>query len=619
MARVADKCWESLSELSCRRCGKLGGSAHDHGLLYMALMPKLDMDLKSRAQSWREQDPDPKTRAALGALLDGNDAEELKSCFDGTLAFGTAGLRGLLGPGPNRMNRMVVLRATAGLCAWVQKKVPNAAERGVCIGYDGRHMSLEFAEDARAVVTGAGMKAHIFEETVATPVPAFAVERCGAAAGIMITASHNPPRYNGYKVYWENSAQIIPPNDVGIAEEIARIESVSEVSQLDRAAAEKQGLVEVLGQDLVREYLDEVGKLQVHPELPRDIGIAYTALHGVGGRFIEQAFADAGFNVLHSVREQAEPDGDFPTVDFPNPEEPGAMDLVLELAGRTNADLILANDPDADRLAVAVRDLNDGFVSLNGNEIGCMLAHYLLLEGEGPKRMVLSSVVSSPMLGAIAKDHGARWEQTLTGFKWIANEAMRLEREDGFDFIMGYEEALGYTVGSLVRDKDGIGAALVMADMAAWCRSRGTTLLEELDRAYRRYGMFLSRQISEVHAGADGPERMAALMDRARERPPSSLGSFAVLAVSDLQSGERRARSGEVSPVAFPKSNVLILDLAEGHRVMIRPSGTEPKVKYYYDVRTNVEESESIAVARKRGEALIDELSTDLKDKLKQR
>ncbi|MCA9602266.1 MAG: phospho-sugar mutase, partial [Myxococcales bacterium] len=409
-------------------------------------MPNHEADLETRARAWLKDDPDPATRRELEGLLEKRDQPAIEDRFGAKLVFGTAGLRGLLGAGPNRMNRAVVLRATAGLAAWVKAQVPGAQERGVAIGFDGRRMSREFADDAARVLLGAGFRVHAYSTVVATPVLAFTVLDRKAAAGIMITASHNPPEYNGYKVYWENGAQIIPPNDVGIAEAIDAVE----LAKLPLADGDvtKHPRYAALGEDVIDRYHAGVQKLVRSRDAKRNVRIAYTALHGVGERFTQRALAEAGFGDVHSVAAQAKPDGAFPTVSFPNPEEEGAMDLVLALATDKDADLVLANDPDADRLAVAVKAPNGRYTMLTGNEIGCLLAHYLLSAvppasaGQNDGRVVVSTVVSSPMLGAIAKAHGATWEQTLTGFKWIANRAMDLERA-GRSFVFGYEEALG--------------------------------------------------------------------------------------------------------------------------------------------------------------------------------
>ncbi|HJL37473.1 MAG TPA: hypothetical protein RMG95_17410, partial [Polyangiaceae bacterium LLY-WYZ-15_(1-7)] len=474
-------------------------------------MSDIAPELRRQVEAWIAEDPDPTTREELQALLDAGDAAELADRFRGPLRFGTAGLRGLLGGGPNRMNRVVVLRATAGLCAYLKAHVTNAAERGVCIGFDGRRMSRQLATDVAEVVTGMGLKARVYDTLTPTPLVAFSVLDQGAAAGVVVTASHNPPDYNGYKVYWGNGAQIVPPHDAGIAAAIDAVGPVAEIPRMPRAEAEAAGRIVALGEADERAYLAGVKGLALHPETPRELRIAYTAMHGVGGRFVHQALADQGFSRVFGVPEQAEPDGAFPTVAFPNPEEDGAMDLVLALAEKEGADLVLANDPDADRLAVSIRH-GGAYVALSGNEIGCLLAHYLLEEGpQGPNRLVVESVVSSPMLLAIGAAHGARGEQTLTGHKWIQNRGLELEAREGLCFVFGYEEALGYAVGALVRDKDGISAAVLMADLAAWCASEGRTVIDELERAWRRYGMYLSEQVSVVLPGADGAAKIASL------------------------------------------------------------------------------------------------------------
>ncbi|MGE0786577.1 MAG: phospho-sugar mutase [Sandaracinaceae bacterium] len=569
-------------------------------------------DLEALVQSWRADDPDPETTGELAQLLAVGDAAGLRDRFVAPLAFGTAGLRGLLGAGPNRMNRKVVLRATAGLCRYVLDTVEDAAERGIDIGFDGRRNSERFARDAAAVVLGMGLKARMFRRVVPTPLLAFACKEAHAAAGIMVTASHNPPDYNGYKVYWENGAQIIEPVDRGIAEAIAAVGQVASIARIEIEDAD--GRFSWTSDDVERAYLDGVRACPVHPGTPRTISIAYTALHGVGDRLCRAALAESGFTEVASVPEQAEPDGRFPTVDFPNPEEKGAMDLVLALGRARGADLVLANDPDADRLAVAVKRDDGSFVQLTGNEVGCLLGHYLLDQGPpGDARLVINTIVSSPMLGAIAAAHGARYEQTLTGFKWIANTALRLEASDGARFVFGYEEALGYTVGRLVRDKDGISTAVLVADMAAWCKANGRTLLDELERAWRRYGMYLSRQISEVHPGGEGQKTIAGIMARVRERAPTELGGVPVSAFIDLESGERRAADGTTTSLSLPKGDVLAMELEGGHRVMLRPSGTEPKIKYYFDACVRMGEGEAVSAAKARGEALIDRLAEGLR------
>jgi phosphomannomutase len=566
--------------------------------------------LRRAAAAWLADDPDPETREELRSLLEREDGAALAERFEGKLEFGTAGLRGVIGAGPSRFNRAVVLRATAGLCDYLRRTVPGAAERGVLIGFDGRRKSREAARDAAEVVAGAGLRTLVFDDVVPTPLLAFAAKDAGAAAGVMVTASHNPPEYNGYKVYWENGAQIIPPHDTGIG---AAIDAVDRIASLRRAPDRVP-----VGADVERRYLNGVRGLLVHPEVPRDVVVAYTALHGVGERLARRALAEAGFSRVASVAEQAEPDARFPTVAFPNPEEKGAMDLVLALAAREGADVVLANDPDADRLAVAGRDRGGAYVMLTGNDIGALLAHYLLSEGPGGDRLVINSVVSSPMLGDIARAHGARFAQTLTGFKWIANRAMALERDHGTRFVMGFEEALGYSVGTLVRDKDGISAAVVMAEMAAWSKAQGRTLLEERERAWRRYGLWVSRQVSMTLPGREGALGIRRLMQLARERPFARLGGAEVAAVQDFERGTRTPRGGGPEPLDFPASDVLAFELAGGHRVMMRPSGTEPKIKFYFDVREEVGEAERVADARARGEGRLDTMVTDFRAQVRE-
>jgi phosphomannomutase len=487
----------------------------------------------------------------------------------------------------------------------VKEQVPNAAERGIAIGFDGRKKSRRFAEDVAEVVCGAGLAAYTFDRTVPTPVLAFAALDRNAAAAVMVTASHNPPAYNGYKVYWENGAQIIPPHDHEIATRIGRVKSVGDLPRMSREEALETGRLTILGDDVERRYLDNVRALALHPDTPRDLTIAYTALHGVGDRFARAALSEAGFDRVHSVPEQAEPDGDFPTVAFPNPEEKGAMDLVLALAEKHGADLVLANDPDADRLAVAIRDRDGRYETLTGNEVGCLLAHYVLENGQGDDRMVLSSIVSSPWLGDIARAHGVYFQHTLTGFKWIANEAIRLEKERGLRFAMGYEEAMGYTIGTLVRDKDGVSAAAVFADFTAWCKSEGRTVLEERERAFRRYGMFLSSQRAIVLPGDVGAARIREIIEDLSRSPPTTIGDLAVNAFVDLEKQTRRSADGSETKLSYPPSDVLIFELDGGHRIMARPSGTEPKIKFYFDARVEVGEHEETTTAQARGEALL--------------
>jgi phosphomannomutase len=552
-------------------------------------------DLRAEAERWIADDPDPATREDLRALLARPDLDstDLADRFAGPLEFGTAGLRGVLGAGSNRMNRAVVARATWGLAQVLLASVPRAAERKVVVGGDARRMSRELAEDVAAIFAGAGLGVVFFDEPVPTPIVGFTVKRLGAAAGVVITASHNPPEYNGYKVYWENAAQIVPPIDSRIAAAIATAPPARAIVRPALNGVDglmTRGLVTRAPADTERSYLDAVRGLAVHPtEGDRELRIVYTALHGVGDALVRKALAEARFGQVTSVAEQQAPDGAFPTVAFPNPEEPGAMDLALALAKSTKADLVLANDPDVDRLAVAVAHGSGQYRQLTGNEVGVLLGHYLLTEKAASKpRAVIASIVSSPLLGRIAADLGVHYEETLTGFKWIAVRSIALGRE-GYEFVFGYEEAIGYCVGDVVYDKDGISAALLAAELAAVLRGRGKTLLDELDAIGRRWGVFASTQVNVAHKGVSGIAAIRAMMDALRASPPKSLAGDTVVARADYQTGVRTdVLMRTETPLLLPKSNVVTLELASGSRVIARPSGTEPKAKFYFDVRQEV-------------------------------
>ena len=548
------------------------------------------MTILDEARAWVERDPDPDTRDELQALIDANATDALQERFSGTLQFGTAGLRGLLGAGPNRMNRVTVSHATAGLCAWLLHAVPEASTRGICVGRDARPKSDVFERDVIEVAAGAGIPVFVFTDLVPTPMLAFAALRLRTAAGVMLTASHNPPGYNGYKVYWENAAQIIPPNDAGIARQMAAA-ATKPIARMPLAEARAAGLLREID-GLREEYVAAIAN-EVAPSPNRaPLRIAYTALHGVAERTLREVLSRGGFDEVLSVAEQAEPDGRFPTVDFPNPEEPGAMDRVLALGDAVRADLVIANDPDGDRVGAAARG-DDGFEVLSGNDIGVLLADDLLRQSEAAQPLVLSTVVSSPMLGRIAARHGARWEQTLTGHKWIQNRALELERE-GYTYVFGYEEALGYAPSTQVRDKDGISSALRLADLASRLKSRGKTLLDARDALWREHGFFVDRQVSVRFEGANAQSRMRSVVDRVRANPPKRVGGIPVVRVSE------------------PDSTLLVFELEGGHRAMLRPSGTEPKLKYYFYAAGCVDEDGDLEAAKATTRSLLERIADDL-------
>ena len=565
--------------------------------------------LKTKVLTWIEQDPDKNTQAELKKLLAENNEAVLAEKFSGVLEFGTAGLRGTLGGGPMCMNLAVIRRASAGLAAYLKQMVPGAAERGVAIGYDGRHMSREFAAETAAVLMGAGIKAHLFEHLCPTPMVAFSTLHLHAAAGVMVTASHNPPEYNGYKVYWENGAQIIPPHDKGISAEIDKVEDLRTVPTLTLEEGKAKGLLNLLGDAIEGEYLKAIDGLRIHRDGKKDVKIVYTAMHGVGGKLARKALSSAGFENVVNVAEQFEPDGDFPTVRFPNPEEKGALDLSYKWAKQENADFVIANDPDADRLSIAVPDGQGSWIQLTGDQVGALLGYYILSEGKDDgKRMAVTTIVSSQLLSKIAAGFHARYEETLTGFKWIANTGMKIEKAEGVHNVMGYEEALGYTIGQVCRDKDGISAALIFSELAQTCKNRGKTILDYLEEIYRRFGLFVSRQKSIVLPGQSGAAQIKAMMTSLRGNPPSAIGARKVIARKDIEeSTYTDLATGKTTALTLPKSNVLVFYFDDA-RVTCRPSGTEPKIKFYFELKMDMSANESYADAKKKGDAAMDQL-----------
>jgi phosphomannomutase len=543
-----------------------------------------------RARTWLEADPDPETRAELGELIAAG-GPELEERFAGRLAFGTAGLRGALGVGPNRMNRVVVRQTTAGVAACLAQDA-DPARTIVVVGRDARHKSDVFARDAVAVLAAAGFDVRWWADPVPTPYLAYVARLLGAGAGIQVTASHNPAADNGYKVYWRGGGQITPD----VADRIAAaIDVVATPTDLDDAPAGH-----ALPADLIDAYRAAALRL-LPPDPARHVSIAYTPLHGVAGVPAVALLAHAGFTDVAVVDDQFAPDPDFPTVAFPNPEEPGALDAAVALARDRGADLVLANDPDGDRIAAAVPD-GGGWRLLTGDEIGCLLADYVLEQRPGDdERVVATTVVSSQLLARIADHHGVGYVETLTGFKWLADAAER-EARAGRTLVLGYEEALGVMIGDAVRDKDGMSAALVLADCAAREKARGRWLTDRLDDLARRHGLHAKVQTYvRYEPGDDVPGRVLA---RLREDPPDVLAGSEVTAVSDFERGQRRAGDGTTTTIDLPPTAMIALALADGSRMQVRPSGTEPKLKFYVEVVEPVDDS--VDAARERAAARLD-------------
>jgi phosphomannomutase len=533
-------------------------------------------DVLDEARAWLADDPDPDSRSELAALIERADADDaaaladLGDRFAGRLEFGTAGLRGAMEAGPNRMNRVVVIQAAAGLAAYLRAHGGSS----VVVGFDARHNSAQFAQDTCAVLVGAGMRATVLPRPLPTPVLAFAIRHLGVDAGVMVTASHNPPQDNGYKVFLGDGAQIVPPADIEIS---AEIEAVGPVAAVPRA----ESGWETLDESIIDAYVARVTSVAL-PDSPREVRIVYTPLHGCGREIMRRVLEETGFPYPTDVAEQAAPDPDFPTVSFPNPEEPGAIDLAMALAEREQADLIIANDPDADRCAVAA-PTPDGWRMLTGDEVGGLLATHLIARAPGLTGVFACSIVSSSLLGKIAGRYGLGYAETLTGFKWIS-------RVEGLRF--GYEEALGYCVDpDAVRDKDGLSAAVLVAELAATLRAEGRGLCDALDDIARGYGLHATGQLS---VRVEDLSLIAKVMRRLRTAPPTVLGGRAVDVVEDMAEGIG----------GLPPTDGLRFRLDAGGRVIVRPSGTEPKIKCYVEVVVPVDDGDVTPARAAAAEAL---------------
>ncbi|HMN98289.1 MAG TPA: phospho-sugar mutase [Miltoncostaeaceae bacterium] len=538
--------------------------------------------LRERAEAWIAADPDPETRRELRSLIDAGDRAALADRFDGRLAFGTAGLRGTMAAGPNRMNRVVVRQSAAGIARYMLGHVPGAAAAGVVVAHDARHRSAAFAADVADVLGRHGIRAVTADAPLPTPVAVHAIRAVGAAAGIVVTASHNPPHDNGLKLYMGDAAQIVPPVDGLVAAEIARAAQEAGVERR-RPGVPTGASAEAIPEAVLEGYRRATLARVPPPAAP--IRIATTAMHGVGGAWIADLLARAGHGDVHPVPEQSSPDPDFPTVAFPNPEEPGATGMLAERMAAVDADLGIALDPDADRVAVLVPDASIGasrIRQLTGDEVGALLGEWLLAEvTSGPDRLTVSSVVSSSLLGKVAAHHGARHQETLTGFKWLSRPAME---HPEWTQVLAYEEAIGYAIGADVRDKDGISAGVAVASMASWARARGLTLPAMLDALHARHGAHVTDNFSLRDEAPGGAERRAALVGRLTAAPPERVGEERVTGVASLA------------------SDVLRIDLAGGTRVVVRPSGTEPKLKCYCEAVEPVG-GDGVEAARARARA----------------
>ena len=551
------------------------------------------MDYKEVYEQWIANPYfDEATKEELKSIAE--DENEIKERFYMDLEFGTAGLRGIIGAGTNRMNIYVVRRATQGLANYIAKV--DKKSQGVAIAYDSRHMSPEFAQEAALCLAANGIKAYIFETLRPTPELSFAVRHLGCVAGINVTASHNPPEYNGYKVYWEDGAQITPPHDSGIMGEVKAISDWNTVKTMDKAEAEKAGLFEVIGKEVDDAYMAELKKQVIHMDAiqaeGKNLKIVYTPLHGTGNIPARRILKELGFENVYVVKEQELPDGDFPTVSYPNPEAAEAFELGLKLAKEVDADLVLATDPDADRLGVRVKDKNGEYHDLTGNMSGCLLANYEIsqrkaVNGSLPEDgALIKTIVTTNLADAIAKGYGVKLIEVLTGFKFIGQQILGFEKSGKGSYLFGFEESYGCLIGTYARDKDAIVATMALCEAAAYYKTQGKTLWDAMIEMYEQFGYYKDDIKSVTMKGIEGLQKIQDIMNSLRQNPPAEFAGHKVVAVRDYKADtSKNLETGEVTPTGLPNSNVLYYELTNDAWVCVRPSGTEPKVKFYYGVK----------------------------------
>lgn len=540
---------------------------------------------------------DEETKKELLAIKD--DENEIKDRFYKDLEFGTAGLRGVIGAGTNRMNKYTVTKATQGLANYILKS--GKQDKGVVIAFDSRHFSPEFSQWAALCLNANGIKTYRFDTLRPTPVLSFAVRELGCVAGIVVTASHNPPEYNGYKVYWEDGAQIVPPIDGEIISEVNEITDYSVIKMMNLEDAIACGLYNVVGEDIDKKYMQALQKQVLNPDViknnAKDLKIVYTPLHGTGNIPVQTILKELGFENLYVVPEQEKPNGDFPTVSYPNPEDPKAFALAIDLAKKVDADIILANDPDADRLGVFVKDNASGeYVMFTGNMSALFIAEYELSQklekGILPENgAIITTIVSSDLTKAMAKAYNLKLFEVLTGFKWIGEKIKQFEQDKSYEYVFGFEESYGCLIGTHARDKDGIVAVMATCEAAAYYKSKGISALEQMENIYKKYGYYKEGQTALTFKGIEGAEKIKTMMEDLRSNPPSELAGLKVLEFRDYQANVvKDFRSGLSRETGLPKSNVLYFELENSSWCCVRPSGTEPKIKFYYGVCTDSSE-----------------------------
>ncbi|MBD5542031.1 MAG: phospho-sugar mutase [Lachnospiraceae bacterium] len=564
------------------------------------------MSYKEMYESWLSNPYfDEATKAELKSL-EGNE-KEIEDRFYRELEFGTAGLRGVIGAGTNRMNIYTVRKATQGLANYILKQ--EGANKGVAIAFDSRRMSPEFADEAALCLAANGIKAYVFESLRPTPELSYAVRKLGCIAGINITASHNPPEYNGYKVYWEDGAQITPPHDSGIMAEVAAITDYNTVKTMDKEAAKAAGLYEVIGANIDDPYIEELKSQVIHwdaiKEAQKDIKIVYSPLHGTGNIPARRVMKELGFENVYVVPEQELPDGEFPTVSYPNPEAAEAFELGLKLAKEVDADLVLATDPDADRLGVYVKDAKTGeYITLTGNMSGCLLADYEIGQRKAVKGLpedgaLIKTIVTTNMADAIAKAYGVELIEVLTGFKYIGQQILGFEEKGKGTYLFGFEESYGCLIGTHARDKDAIVATMALCEAAAYYKTQGKTLWDAMIDMYEKYGYYKDDIKSITLKGIEGLAKIQEILNTLRANTPEKFGEYTVTSARDYKTGViKDIATGAERPTGLPESNVLYYDLTDDAWLCVRPSGTEPKVKFYYGIKgTSLEDANAKSAA----------------------
>ncbi|MEW6534246.1 MAG: phospho-sugar mutase [Candidatus Auribacterota bacterium] len=586
----------------------------------------MDTVIQARIKEWLSDDYDTQTREEIQRLIDSGNEKELVDRFYTELDFGTGGLRGIIGTGTNRINKYIVAQVTQGLASYILKQGADAAKKGVAIAYDSRYKSPEFALEAALVLAGNGIKVYLCSELRPTPFLSFCVRELGTISGIVITASHNPKEYNGYKVYWDDGGQVVPPHDKNIITEVKKVTSIKQVRKISREDAEKKKLLVMLGPNMDEKYLSQAEKLCINPsvisKVTDSLKIVFTPIHGTGVTLIPPLLKRLGFKNVHVVEQQKTPDPAFSTVASPNPEETAAMELALKDAKKINADLVIATDPDADRIGMAVKDDSGSFVLLNGNQTGSLLMYYVLSQLKAKSALpangvVIKTIVTTELQRAIADAYGIECVDVLTGFKYIAEKIREYERQGTPEkpvkqFLCGGEESYGYLADTFVRDKDAVSTAALLAEIAAFALSKQTTVYGLLQDIYRRFGMYKEYLKSLTFKGKEGMETITKIMASLRSQPPRALANIKVNYISDYNNGTtiEPAKAQIIGTLDLPSSNVLAFSLQDNTRITIRPSGTEPKIKIYIGVQAQLDDKEPAKVEKQLVEK-IEKLESD--------